>query len=276
MTRIVIRPCQDGLQEFRSLVAPEGMASTSVNSPMTRCCDEPILLKCRVDKVRDSVDHQNPGAMRTYCHILSCLLLGLLLAGVVHAQSEPEAESEDALTIALAGGIARPTRVEAADAFLALLGVDHDSVEIAGDGTGIVFSDFEGGRGPEIARLRFAPAPGDDTDRWIVVEATSEQIVINEPFTGAVVRDETFVVTGQGTGLETVITAELRSATDGRVAVRWWLRRGASKQLLQHLARDRTGRRLVGKIGHAAKQYDAQIRTQRRVSTGGELVAPTR
>lgn len=120
------------------------------------------------------------------------------------------------LVVPLAGGIAREGKAEAAAAFLNHLGIDHVSVTVSGE-VALVRSDREGGgEGPEIAVLELAPVAIDDVDRWVVVEAKSNDVVIDAPLANSEATGDALTVSGQGTGFEATVEVELRSATDGR------------------------------------------------------------
>lgn len=118
--------------------------------------------------------------------------------------------------VPLAGGIARESRAEAATAFLNHLGVDNVSVTVSDDQAFVRSEREGGGEGPEIAVLQLAPVAIDDVDRWVVVGATSGDIVIDTPSVDSEVSGDALTVSGQGTGFEATVEVELRSATDGR------------------------------------------------------------
>jgi len=137
------------------------------------------------------------------------------------------------------------TREEAAEAFLKLVGVGVQSVDV---GLGGLPDDGEvvdggpvdgavvdvtmipvvsrregaGAPGPVIATLSLAETGTDgtvgDAGRFQVVEARSDQVVIDTPTADAALTGQSeLMVSGRATGFEGLVEIELRSAADGSV-----------------------------------------------------------
>jgi hypothetical protein len=117
--------------------------------------------------------------------------------------------------------LARSTRDEAASAFLDLLGIDFVEFDIEGD-TAAVWTFTEGTtqRGIRVATLDLTDVELDEGPGWIVSRATSDQVEIDTPRSGAHLTGRSeLTASGQGSGFESTLDVEVRSATDGSLLV---------------------------------------------------------
>ncbi len=135
----------------------------------------------------------------------------------------PTAASGDQPSLAL--GPVAASRQEAADEFLALLGVEPaEVVDVDTDGDGVadqamVMTVREGEDDfvHPVAELQLAEVDDAAGSGWSVVGATSAMVSIEQPIANQTVESLPFVVSGVGSGFEGWMDIDVRSAVDGSV-----------------------------------------------------------
>jgi hypothetical protein len=117
--------------------------------------------------------------------------------------------------------LARPTQVDAIEAFIDLLGVQFIDFEVTGDRASVwTYREGSTDRGLDVATLQLAPVDLGGESGWIVAEATSDLVEIDQPAPSTAVSGQSeLAVSGRGTGFEATLGLQLISATDGSVLV---------------------------------------------------------
>ncbi|MEZ5339931.1 MAG: hypothetical protein R2706_00335 [Acidimicrobiales bacterium] len=120
-------------------------------------------------------------------------------------------------------GPVRPTREEAAIAFLDLLGIGYYDVTVVDNRAEVRSSTEDGSAGSVVSALQLARV--ESQNGYAVAEATSDSVVIDSPVppqdrTYDILTNNEIPVSGEGTGFEAALGVEVVSAIDGTVLER--------------------------------------------------------
>ncbi len=113
-------------------------------------------------------------------------------------------------------GPIRSTRLEAAQAFMDLLGMDNGYPAVEENDRVVVYSFGEGGVSTENDRVVATLAMANLGEGFAVAEASSESVFIDAVF-GGTGDDATMRIEGSGHGFESILDVEVMAAFDSRV-----------------------------------------------------------